>query len=192
VKRSTLILLVLLASCNAKDKYSPATYLNETEQKDALSGIVTYIFSAPPYVSMKDRFKPEYKSYYDSMSQRLFSLDRFYVETNKRRYYLVMRPGTTDNHKRAAGGYYDVDATNNFGNFRETFVTPLLPDSVARERGRFLFDQMVKHDLEKYLKMQTYVQWPNPISYYDSTIYEWKMDLNLQPDSVERDTTSVN
>lgn len=141
---------------------------------------------------MRDRFKPEYKTFYDSISQRLFTLDRFYVDNKERRYYLVMRPGTSDDKKRAAGGYYDLDASNNFKDFREVFVSPMLPDSIARERGRFLFDQMVKHDLEKYFKMKSYVQWPNPISYYDSTIYEWKMDVSLQADSVERDTTRIN
>jgi hypothetical protein len=113
--------------------------MDEARQKDVLSGIVTYIFSAPPYVSMKDRFKPEYKNFYDSISQRLFTLDRFYVDNDKRQYYLVMRPGTSDTEKRAAGGYYSLDATNNFKDFREVFVTPMLPDSLARERGRFLF-----------------------------------------------------
>jgi len=126
------------------------------------------------------------------MSQRLFSLDRFYIDNNDRRYYLVIRPGNGNEQKRAAGGYYDLDATNNFKDFREVFVTPMLKDSVARERGRFLFDQMVKHNIEKYFKMKSYVQWPNPISYYDSTSYEWKMDLSLQPDSVDADTATVN
>jgi len=128
------------------------------------------------------------------MSQRLFSLDRFYVDDRKRQYYLVIRPGNRDDQKRAAGGFYDLATDKHFENFRETFVTPLLPDSVARERGRFLFDQMVKGTLSPYLKMQSYVQWPNPASHYDSTSYEWKMDVpeGNEIDSVAMDTSRIN
>ena len=193
MEKLAIVLLITIVSCATPgDKYDPSKYLSNEERKDALSGVVTYIFSAPPYTAMKDRFKPEHKHYYDSMSQRLFSLDRFYVDNNKRRYYLVIRPGNEPNQKRAAGGYYDLDGDSTFTNFRETFVTPLLSDSVARGRGRFLFDQMVKHKLGPYLKMASYVQWPNPVSYYDSTNFEWKMDVTLQQDTVKSDTTRIN
>lgn len=144
---------------------------------------------------MKDRFKPEHRVWYRQMSARLFKLDRLFVDDKGHNYYLVLRPGRSPQDTRAAGGYFDVadEKEMNFKNFRETFVTPILPDSMARERGRFLFDQMVKGDLEKYLKMKSYVQWPNPVAYYDSTIYEWKMDLTLQQqDSVSTDTTRLN
>lgn len=192
VKKAYVIVLIALISCaKSNDQYDPSGYLSDAEQEQTLSGIVTYIFSAPPYTSMKDRFKPEYKPYYDSISKRLFSLDRYYVDNSKRRYYLVIRPGNSNQLKRAAGGYFYVDTDNNFKSFREEFVTPMVDDSVARERGRFLFNQMVKHDLQRYLKMPSYVQWPNPISYYDSTVYEWKMDMSLQQDSVNNDTTNV-
>lgn len=149
-----------------------------------LSNIVAYIFSAPPYTLMKDRFKPEHKVWYRQMSARLFKLDRLYVDEKGRNYYLVMRPGYTPNDKRAAGGYFDVADDKELKNFRETFVTPILPDSLAKERGRFLFDQMVKGDIKKYLKMSSYVRWPNPISSYDSTIYEWKTDMSSGADSM--------
>jgi len=194
VKKLVIFILVTLVSCSkSRNEYDPSKYLDEGQQKDALSGIVTYIFSAPAYTAMEDRFKPEHKNYYDSMSQRLFSLDRFYVSDNKRRYYLVIRPGNQQDQKRAAGGYYDVSADKQINHFRETFVTPQLPDSVARARGRFLFDQMVKGSLEPYLKMATYVQWPNRVSYYDSTTYEWKLDVSkVAQDTLAGDTTKVN
>jgi len=28
--------------------------------------------------------------------------------------------------------------------------------------------------------METYIQWPNEISYYDSIAYEWKMKAGMQ------------
>jgi hypothetical protein len=191
VKKSILILLVLLVSCTPKDKYDPAKFYDANEQAELLAGIVTYIFSAPPYTLMEDRFKAEHRIWYRQTSARLFKLDRLYVDHSGRHYYLVLRPGVTADDKRAAGGYFDVANENEmqFRNFHEAFVTPILPDSTVKERGRFLFDQMVKGDIEKYLKMKTYVQWPNAVSYYDSTTYEWKMDLT---ETDETDSLDLN
>lgn len=149
-----------------------------------MSKIVTYLFIAPPYTAMKDRFEPKHKEFYDFHSQK-FTLDKLYVDSHKHHYYLVIRPGSGIDEKRAVGGYFDVADDKQLRNFREAFVTPLLADSVAKERGRFLFDEMVKGKLQSHLTMSSYVQWPNKISYYDSTTYEWKMDVN------ENDTTKV-
>lgn len=172
-------LILLLASCSTSstDKYDPSRYYDDKERANLLSGIVTYVFSAPPYTAMKDRFKPEHKSFYDTVSTRMFSLDRLYVNDAGRHYYLIVRPGSHIEERRTAGGFFDLAEDKSFKNFRETFVTPQGLDSVARVNGRFLFDQMVKGDLERFLTMESYVQWPGPASYYDSTIYEWKFVL---------------
>jgi len=195
VKRLFPIVLIALAACNnsPKEQYNPADYLNEAQRAEVLSRVVSYIFIAPPYTKMTDRFKPEHKHFYDSMSNRLFSLDRFYIDDHKREYYLVIRPGAKIGEKRAVGGYYDRTPENQIKNFRERFVTPILEDSVARGRGRFLFDQMVKGDLDRFLKMKSYVQWPNAISVYDTIEYEWDMDLSLPKDSISpTDTIRIN
>ena len=34
-------------------------------------------------------------------------------------------------------------------------------------------------EIEKYLKMKTYVEWPNEISYYDTLSFEWKWRSDL-------------
>ena len=195
MKRLLPIALVILASCNTapKEKYDPANFLNDAQKKEILSGVVSYIFIAPPYTQMKDRFKPEHKHFYDSMSQRLFSLDRFFIDDHKREYYLVIRPGTKPDEKRAVGGFYDRGEDKQFKNFRERFVTPILKDSVARARGRFLFDQMVKGDLDRFLKMPSYAQWPNAASYYDSTKYEWVLNVSRsKQDTTKVDTIRIN
>lgn len=188
------MLFLLVACAPSKDKYDPSTYCSDIEKADLLSGIVTYIFNAPPYTQMKDRFKPEHKPFYAANSARLFSLDRLYVNDNGRHYYLVVRPGSNATLRRAAGGFFDVSEDKSFKHFSEMFVTPQFSDSVARGRGRFLFDHMVKGDLDRFLKMESYVQWPNPISYYDSTTYEWKMDISRasEVDSLAMDTLRIN
>ena len=58
--------------------------------------------------------------------------------------------------------------------FREVFVTPLLTDDEVKKRGGFLFDEMVKtRNIDQYVSMKTYIQWPNELSTYDTAKYEW-------------------
>ena len=193
MKKISIALLILVAACSSQsNKYEPSHYYNEQECADLLSKIVTYIFIAPPYTAMKDRFKPQHKEFYDFHSQK-FSLDQLYIADKNHHYYLVVRPGPSMDQKRAVGGYFDVTDDKQLTKFRETFVTPLLADSVATARGRFLFDQMVKGDLARQLKMSSYVQWPNKASYYDSATYEWKMDVQESDTTiVKADTVKVN
>ena len=192
-KITCFFLLVLFSCTSTTDNYDPSKYYDDAQRANVLTGIVTYIFSAPPYTKMQDRFKPEHKAFYDENARKQFSFDRLYVD-GKRHFFLVIRPGLGAKEKRAVGGIFDVADDKQFENFREAFVTPLLSDSVARTRGRFLFDQMVKGDLQRYLKMESYVQWPNAISYYDSIDYEWKMDVSRGEgaDSLNVDTVRVN
>ena len=66
--------------------------------------------------------------------------------------------------------------------FCEVFVTPILPEADVKGRCAFLFDEMVKGNIDQFLTMESYVQWPNPVSYYDTITYEWK----LKPDFEQR------
>jgi hypothetical protein len=63
---------------------------------------------------------------------------------------------------------------------REVFVTTAQPEKDIKEKSAFLFDEMVKGDITKYLSMTTYVQWPNEASYYDTLTYEWKLKPELE------------
>jgi len=193
VKKLSIALLIAVVACSTPgSKYEPSKYYDDQERAELLSKIVTYLFIAPPYTAMKDRFEPQHKEFYDFHSKK-FSLDELYIDDNKHHYYLVIRPGASVDQVRAVGGYFDVADNKQLKNFRERFVTPLLADSVAKERGRFLFDEMVKGTLESHLAMTSYVQWPNKISYYDSTTYEWKMDVNENDTTrIKSDTVKIN
>ena len=64
--------------------------------------------------------------------------------------------------------------------FIEVFVTSILSEADVRGRSVFLFDEMVKGDIKKYFEMESYIQWPNPVSYYDTVTYEWKLKPDLE------------
>jgi hypothetical protein len=177
MKQSIIILvsLLVLASC-AKDKYSPSAYYTKPQQDSVLANIITYIFSAPPYTAMKDRFQAQHRKYYTSDGViSLFSMKKFYVNQSKGiNYFLVIRPGASTQQKRGVGGYFKSDDGKITG-FREVFVTPVMSEQEVNDKGAFLFDKMVTGEIDEYLKMKTYVQWPNEASMYDTVIYEWKL-----------------
>jgi len=173
---SILIAFVFIA-CSTNDKYSPDNYYTKDQQASILATIVTYIFIAPPYTAMKDRFLPAHRKFYtDPTLLATFHLKQYYVSSVGVNYFLVLRPGPKVGEIRAVGGHFKIHGNLEVYDFREIFVTPILPEKEAETKGAFLFDRMVKGDVNEYLKMKSYVQWPNAASYYDSTKYEWVLD----------------
>ncbi|MFC0181825.1 hypothetical protein ACFFJX_04365 [Pseudarcicella hirudinis] len=58
--------------------------------------------------------------------------------------------------------------------FEEIVNTPHLEEEVLRERGRYLFQELVKNgNLDKELSMKHYVEWPDSSLVYDRKINEW-------------------
>jgi len=169
---------VFLFACSKDTKYSPSKFYDTEQQSILLTNIVTYIFDAPPSTLLKDRFKPEHKAYYETVKDR-FSLEELFVDAEGTHYYLVLRPAARAGELRGAGGTFRVDKALNLIEFREAFVTPILPATEAKEKSIFLFDKMVKGQLADYFKMKTYVQWPNEISYYDTVVYQWKLKKEM-------------
>jgi hypothetical protein len=181
MKYFLIALAICVASCSSKKQYDPSLCYDKAQQQWMLSRIIAHVYIAPPYVLTKDRLKLEYNEYY--LNQTLnFDLQNLYITDDSTHYYLVKRPASGNNH-RAVGGTFNVKGKE-LVNFKEIFITPALPDSILTERSMFLFDQMVRGDIEQFLKMPSYVQWPNEISFYDTVEFEWK----LKPGSVGVDS----
>jgi hypothetical protein len=169
-----VLLSVFALGCSTKSKYDVARYHDLAEQASVLTSIITFIFTAPPYTSMEDRFKAEHRKFYTALTPK-FSIQQYFVADDGRHFFYVIRPSPKVDEKRGVGGYFKMDDHFRLTGFREVFVTPIMPEDKVKTQCAFLFDEMVKGDVEKYLTMETYVQWPNSISYYDTTTYEWKM-----------------
>lgn len=169
-----IALCVALVSCQTKDKYDPAVYYDVNEQKEILTSIVTYIFDAPPYTSMKDRFKDEHRTYYKETSAR-FSLKKYFIR-GEEHYFFVLRPGAKQTEMRGVGGHYKMSKDNKISDFREVFVTPIMITNDAITKGSFLFDKMVLGEEKEFLKMKSFAQWPNEASLYDTITYQWVLN----------------
>lgn len=171
--------LAMLVGCSGKNKYDVTSYYDAKEKEEVLTTIVNYIFMAPPYTAMKDRFQEKHRAFYQK-SLHQFSLVKYYIADDGTHYFYLTRPGVDGKEKRGVGGHFKMIDKTHLTDFREAFVTPSLPEDEVRGRCAFLFDEMVKDSLDQYLTMDTYVQWPNPISYYDTLTYEWKLKSDLQ------------
>ena len=166
--------LVLMIACSTKPSNNPATYYNLHQQDSLKTRIVTYLLDAPPYTKMMDRFEMRHWDFYSTKASR-FELSKLFIDKKDgKHFFYVVRPAPYPNQNRGVGGYFYVGKNFQLKGFREVFVTPILSTAEVKGRCAFLFEEMVNHNVEKYLSMETYVQWPNKISYYDTITYEWK------------------
>src|SRR5207245_2883580 len=115
-----------------------------------------------------------------NFSSAKFSIDKYYVAPDGTHYFYVIRPAPRTTEKRGVGGYFKLNDNYQLTGFREVFVTQIMTEDDIKTKCAFLFDEMVKGNINKYLDMGSYIQWPNKISQYDTVAYEWKMapDLN--------------
>ncbi len=165
---------ILLISCSKKDKYAINTYYNSEQQNDRLAEVITYIYSAPTFTKMEDRFEDKHKSYYRSLTSK-FEVVKYFISTDSIHYYYVIRPSSIASERRAVGGHFKIGKNLKLVNFKEEFVTRVMTEEDLKHKSSFLFDEMVKGNLKKFIAMKHYIQWPNEVSYYDSISYEWKI-----------------
>ena len=59
-------------------------------------------------------------------------------------------------------------------NFKEVINTPHLDEAVVLERGSFLFRELVKKgNINEYLGMRDYVEWPDATLTYNEKTNRW-------------------
>ena len=97
-------------------------------------------------------------------------------------YYFVSRPAPSLYGKRMGiGGFFRSPDQLNIVGFREDFHTfKMKPDDLQR-KGAVLFEKLVnREDLSSYYhdrktEKEEWIEFPDPITYYDSTSQSWKM-----------------
>ena len=147
MKKAFLLAAIILMSCSSKDKYDVSRYYDAKEQDQLLTNIITYLFEAPQYTTMENRFKPEHHNYYSFISSR-FSIEKYFIAGDGTHYFYVIRPAPSPQEKRGVGGHFKLKDNFQLTDFREVFVTPLLPESDVKGRCAFLFDEMVKGNID--------------------------------------------
>lgn len=155
------------------DKYQVSTYFDKAQQDTLLANIVTYIYSKAPQSSNQTKFQPQFRNFYVAALPK-FSIENYFIGPDSTHYFFVIRPVGNLPHKRGVIGRYKLGKNLMPIHFEEVVNTPHLEEKLVKERGRFLFNELIKNDnLDKYLTMKHYVEWPDANLVYDKEQNEW-------------------
>ena len=174
-----LIISFVMFACQ-KNTNKVSKYYSNTERDTLLTNIITYIYIKPAYASNATRFQAQFRKYY-VQSLPKFSLENYYIAPDSTHYFFLIRPvGNTLKYRRGVLGKFKLkNATVATGSlmptdFEEIVNTPHLEEVLVKKRGSFLFKELIKTgDLNKYLGMKDYIEWPDSMLVYDKNINEW-------------------
>ncbi len=170
-----LILIIFsILSCTSKsDKTSK--YFSKSERDTLLTNIITYVYVKAPYASNATRFEPQFREYYVKSLPK-FSIQDYRITNDSTHYFFLIRPvGNSTKYRRGVLGKFKLKKNSLMPiDFEEIINTPHLEEKIVLERGKFLFQELVKTgNLNKYLAMKHYIEWPDERLVYDKKINEW-------------------
>ncbi len=179
---SLSILVVLLSSCGG-DKTKIEDYLSVAQRDTLLTNIITYIYSPAPGATQATKFQPSFRGFYVK-GLPSFAFQNYYEAKDGWNYFFLIRPVADGAiFKRGVLGRFKFktaiddqdDATSLMPQeFEEIVNTPHLKEEEAQERGAFLFRELIKDgNLDKYLSMKHYIEWPDSTLVYDKQHHEW-------------------
>ncbi len=163
----------LLISCN-KQKDDPSTYFTQQQLDSLTINMITCVYNNAPGATDATKWKSQYRSYY-SQYLSSFRLEKYEKAANGWSYYFLIRPVGGSKFRRGVIGKFKIKAGSLMPtSFEETVNTPHLDEELVKERGTFLFKELLKNDnLNKYLAMKHYVEWPDNRLVYDKIKYKW-------------------
>lgn len=169
---STVITIVLEA-CSKKDEYSIENYFDAKQQDTLLTNIVTYVYKLAPEAKLETRFELRFRSFYQQAAHS-FVIDNYYIAPDSTHYFMLIRPvGTHPTFRRGVVGKFKLRGLMPV-EFEEIVNTPHLEEAIVRERAGFLFKALIKEgNINKYLSMRHYVEWPDSTLIYDKKKNTW-------------------
>jgi hypothetical protein len=174
-----LITIIVFAIGCSSEKHPVSQHFTENERDILLKNIITFIYTKAPGANDSTKWLPKYSSYY-TQNLPSFYLENYSIGSNGWHYYFVIRPvGGSDKRRGVIGKFKLADNSLMPINFEETVNTPHLEEEVVRERGNFLFQEFVKSDnLDKYLAMKQYIEWPDKTLIYNKLTNKWEAPIS--------------
>jgi len=168
------LLVAMIFSCQSK-KYSVSTYFSDNERDTLLTNIITYVFAKAPNATAANRFDAQFRQFYVK-SLPNFRIEKYHRTPDGWNYFFMIRPvGNSPKYKRGVLGKFRLKKDSLMPDaFEEVVNTPHLEEKVLIERGSFLFQELIKKgNLDNYLAMKHYIEWPDANLVYDKKINEW-------------------
>ena len=168
-----LFIPLLIFSCQSNNN-KVSKYFSKNEQDTLLTNIITYVYIKPSYANNATRFQAQFRKYYVENLPK-FSLENYFIASDSTHYFFLIRPvGNTLKYRRGVLGKFKLKQGLMPTEFEEIINTPHLEEATVKERGAFLFKELIKKgNLNEYLAMKHYIEWPDSTLVYDKKINEW-------------------
>ncbi len=165
--------ILLFSSCS-QDPYRFDRYYSAAEQDTLMANIITYVYKVPRGVPKSDKFDPTYRSLYVAQIP-LFEMLHYHIDEDSTHYFYMIRPArNAQGHKRGVAGSYKVNRDLSLKEFRELYNTPMIPEELVREKGEYLWRDLVKlGNVDRYMGNRDFIEFPNQQCTYDFDKKEW-------------------
>ncbi|MES2519986.1 MAG: hypothetical protein V4585_17855 [Bacteroidota bacterium] len=169
-----LLITLTLFSCQSK-KSDFSDYFTENQKDSLLTNIITYLYIPAPQATNQTKFQPQFRGFYTQSLSR-FNLQNYYQAQDGWNYFFLIRPvGGSPKFRRGVLGKFKL-APNSLmpTEFEEVANTPHLEEEIVKERGNYLFQELIKNgNLNKQIPMKQYIEWPDEHLAYDKKNHEW-------------------
>ncbi len=166
---------ISIFSCQSKNsKFN--LYLSVNQQDSLLVNVVTYLYTLAPNATTITRFQPQFREFYTKNSTK-FTLENLQKSPDGWNYFFVIRPVGGGEFKRGVLGKFKLKENSMMPTeFEEIANTPHLKEEIVKERGEYLFRELLKNgNLNAQIPMKQYIEWPDEHLAYDKKIHEWKV-----------------
>lgn len=168
------LLAAIVFSCQS-NKYNVSNYFSDNQQDTLLTNIITYVFTKAPNATNETRFDAQYRQFYVK-NLPSFRIEKYYQTPDGWNYFFMIRPvGNSPKYKRGVLGKFKLKQNALMPEaFEEVANTPHLEEKILIERGNFLFQELIKKgNLDNYIAMKHYIEWPDATLVYDKKLNEW-------------------
>jgi hypothetical protein len=164
--------LIYCLGCKT-DTNTISHYFDKKEQEQILTNIITFIYQKAPNSNNNTKFTAAFKPFYQKQLPN-FKIQNYFIDKDSTHYFFVIRPVGNLPYKRGVLGRYKLTKDLMPTEFEEVVNTPHLKEELVVERGGFLFKELIKtKNLDKYIAMKHYVEWPDSRLVYNRKINEW-------------------
>jgi hypothetical protein len=171
-----LLITLTLISCQSK-KNTFSDYFSESQQDTLLTNIITYVYIPAPQATKETKFQPQFRGFY-AKNLLNFPIQKYYQSPDGWHYFFLIRPvASSPIYRRGVLGKFKL-APNSLmpTEFEEIANTPHLEEKIVKERGEYLFRELIKNgNLDKQIPMKQYIEWPDEHLAYDKKVNEWKV-----------------
>lgn len=175
LKKSIIFILLTSVFFSCKKSYNPEKLLTDKQKDSLLITLIIQMDKLQAGANMDTRFDEEFREGYEQR-KKLFSLDQYYVGQDGFHYFMVIRrvPSLYEANKRAEAGRFRRGSNGKITDFEEVFVTPILSDKEAHDKGvTLLHEYITSGNIEKYKNDITYVEFPNLTWTYNKKKQAW-------------------